>query len=278
MPRKILSHMPHTRIAVIGLGNIARQVLSQAHEAIVWGITRSGAFLHLPEGNMSSPDGWVVFLTSEPFRGPLTLNIDTHSRPWQGLSRGLPLKVDKDSLYFESAGLTFCIDETATWAAPQRGEAASEQLDLRSVRMEDINRRILAAHPALAWEAENRTLEQYLGLGEGLTPAGDDITIGFLLAANRWGDILLPNQDVPAINRAILDSASHKTSTLSANLILCATQGQADERLILALDGMMTGRPDPETCAAYLLSWGSSSGAYAWKGMCLAMRAAISVV
>jgi hypothetical protein len=58
---------------------------------------------------------------------------------------------------------------------------------------------------------------------------------------------------------------------LSANLIECAASGKADERLIDALDGIMTGSPGPEECATLLLSWGNSSGGDSLAGMALAL-------
>ena len=63
------------------------------------------------------------------------------------------------------------------------------------------------------------------------------------------------------LNRA----ASQKTTLLSANLIACASQGQADERLISALDGMLTGNPAPEQCAAVYPSWGVPPAAMPWS-------------
>jgi hypothetical protein len=110
-----------------------------------------------------------------------------------------------------------------------------------------------------------------LGLGGGLTPAGDDLALGFLLAANRWGKLLRPSLDLPAINQALVQAAYARTSTLSANLIECAASGQADERLILALDGIITGFPGLEACISYLSAWGNSSGGYALQGMALAI-------
>jgi len=114
------------------------------------------------------------------------------------------------------------------------------------------------------------TLERFLGLGPGLTPSGDDLVLGFLLAVNRWGNLLYHSLDVQGLNRAIQQAAYRKTTILSANLLSCVTRGQADERLVLAMDGIMTGKPDPGTCVSHLLNWGNSSGVSAMMGMALA--------
>jgi hypothetical protein len=110
-----------------------------------------------------------------------------------------------------------------------------------------------------------------LGWGEGLTPCGDDLALGFLLALQRWGGHLAMDEDTSAVSRVLVAQAYRRTTTLSANLIECAADGQADERLLLALDGLVTGAPDAATCARCLADWGSSSGASALAGMALAL-------
>ncbi len=117
-------------------------------------------------------------------------------------------------------------------------------------------------------------LTPLLGLGAGLTPAGDDMLLGLLLAYHRWGSALRPSFDVAKLSDLLNRAASQKTTLLSANLIACASQGQADERLISALDGMLTGDPAPEQCARSLSGWGSSSGCDALVGMALAILSA----
>jgi hypothetical protein len=108
-----------------------------------------------------------------------------------------------------------------------------------------------------------------LGLGGGLTPWGDDLNLGIILALNRWADIMATRLDLPYLYRRISQAARAGTTTLSANLIECATRGQADERLLLALDGILSGTPGPEICASALLSWGSSSGMAVLAGIAL---------
>ncbi len=93
--------------------------------------------------------------------------------------------------------------------------------------------------------------------------------LGFLLALQRWGYALASELEVEELTRQLLPLAYQKTTTLSANLIECASLGQADERLLLALDGIMTPNPDPPTCAAALAAWGNTSGHDALVGMAL---------
>jgi hypothetical protein len=114
-------------------------------------------------------------------------------------------------------------------------------------------------------------LEAILGLGAGLTPSGDDVTAGILLALTRWGHVLAPDLEIKALAEDVVQRAYRKTTTLAANLIECASLGQANERLILALDGILSGHADAPTCAEYLAGWGHTSGMDALAGMALAM-------
>ncbi len=71
--------------------------------------------------------------------------------------------------------------------------------------------------------------------------------------------------------------AFNRTKLLSANLNACAAEGQTDERLIAALDGILTGQPEAEDCAALLLAWGDSSGCVVLDGKEIAFEQIIGV-
>jgi hypothetical protein len=71
------------------------------------------------------------------------------------------------------------------------------------------------------------------------------------------------------LNQRVIDLAYQRTTTLSANLIACAAHGEADERLINAVDGIVTGTPSHAACVECVLGWGHSSGLDALIGMAL---------
>jgi hypothetical protein len=123
-------------------------------------------------------------------------------------------------------------------------------------------------------QAVGAALQECLGRGPGLTPSGDDLTLGFLLALRRWGDDLGLGVEIEAVRAGVLAAAERQTTLLAANLMACAADGQADERLVTALDGIVAGDPDPAVCVAYLRSWGSSSGVDALAGMASVLLAA----
>jgi hypothetical protein len=116
-----------------------------------------------------------------------------------------------------------------------------------------------------------------LGAGPGLTPSGDDFTIGYLLALNRWGHLLSSPDNLSVINQQIVSAAYQKTTTLSANLIECAALGLADQRLINALDWLVAGTGHDIGVIDDLLSWGSSSGGDVLVGFAAALIPSISV-
>jgi len=268
--------MPQSRITITNLGTIAQQILAQAQKGCVWGITSQGIYLHFQPG-------WVVFLSYEPYRGPLTLNICEETAPLYGLKPGLPVTVCNGNLDFDLPGLSICTEGATLWTVPPQVKVVSDCLAMHKLRLESIYQQIRTNPNLPGWllklDVYNPreqssiifTLEGLMGLGPGLTPAGDDVVLGYLLALNRWGTLLNPDLELQEINPALRQAAYRKTSTLSANLIECATLGLADERLILALDGILTGEPDPDTCIACLSGWGNSSGVSALVGMALAL-------
>ncbi len=89
-------------------------------------------------------------------------------------------------------------------------------------------------------------LGHLLGKGEGLTPSGDDLVVGLLLAARRYPRCCDPLLANPAWVQRILRLARQKTTWLGACLVESAAEGQADERLVIGLDGIVTGHPGPE--------------------------------
>jgi hypothetical protein len=128
------------------------------------------------------------------------------------------------------------------------------------------------------WQAGLPDMDTFLGYGVGLTPSGDDFVLGLLLGLKRiprlrdLGNFPLGSGASSMENffDGVIQAARRRTTSLSASLIACAAQGQADERLVSALDGIYLGSLSPEECARLLLAWGSSSGGDSLAGMALA--------
>jgi hypothetical protein len=116
-------------------------------------------------------------------------------------------------------------------------------------------------------------LSSILGSGPGLTPSADDLTLGLLLTLNRWRIPPWTTSGLRALNFPVVEAAYNKTTTLSANLIECASQGLANERLVNALDWLVTGVAREPDVITPMLNWGHSSGMDAFSGMVVALTA-----
>lgn len=287
-------------ITVTEIGIIAHTKLAKETEASVMGITSRGLFLLLSSG-------WVLFLSPDIYRGPLTLNFSSGTDDFSFLSSGLPARVYPDHIAIPDQRLVIHTGQAAPWQAPPLPTVVLP-LSQRKLKLALVARQLLARHSGsdfsvlipvvLGFEETDKAqgnpvyplvkrlqlalregrlapiadcLEATLGLGAGLTPSGDDLTAGILLALTRWGHILAPDLKIKTLAEDVVQRAYRKTTTLAANLIECASQGQANERLILALDGILSGHADAPTCADYLAGWGHTSGLDALTGMALAM-------
>lgn len=293
--------MPLRRVAVTHIGAIARGLLEVDRSASVMGVSSRGIFLHLQAS-------WVLFLSYEQYRGPLTLNLEAGRRDLSLLDKGAELEIRPERMCLLSAGLEIEYQPAEVWQArlphPDRILSTGQRRDrlvgilLELSRMQKTSP-LAEMLPGLlslerAENAQRQAIFQmlaavrqafighdtpaivagilpFLGMGAGLTPSGDDLAIGFLLALNRCGHVLAPELNLNLLNQGIVRGAYKSTTLLSANLIECASQGQADERLILGLDGMLSGDNDPGMCAASLASWGNTSGIDALVGMALAI-------
>jgi len=292
--------VPSKTFSVSNIGSLASQLILSEPGGEVIGISTRGVYLGLETD-------WVLFLTREGMRGPLTLNIQGFEPGIVHIVPGTPAKTSADWIWFKSTEVLLSTKAASIWKAPTPGQPVSEGSQPR-VRLTEIARKLQsggltseigALLPEIAGikvasgsnTSKAHTLierlrsatvqggtrditdaiDALLGWGPGLTPSGDDLALGFLFVINRWGRQLAPGLDVKALNREITSSAYKKTTRLSANLIECASQGQASEPLLLALDGVMTGKPDVSTCAALLANWGNTSGVDAFVGLALAM-------
>ena len=113
--------------------------------------------------------------------------------------------------------------------------------------------------------------ERLSGRGSGLTPSGDDFLVGLLLGLHATAELSPIFDEVDGISQHLIQQARQKTTSLSANLIACAVDGQADERLESALNGILSGELPEAECARRLADYGSSSGGDALLGMAMAL-------
>lgn len=116
-----------------------------------------------------------------------------------------------------------------------------------------------------------------VGLGPGLTPAGDDLLGGTLASSLLIGEAV-GNHAAVAFARAVGEAAaahSAATSLVSAALLHHAGRGAVADQVASLLRALV-GRGDPDRAAADLLAVGHTSGSDLAAGVLLGCRAALA--
>lgn len=271
---------------VRSIGARALSVLGSASSIRVMGTSSHGVFLGV--------GSQVVFLSRERWRGPLTVNVEGRQEEWRALAQSQETALAAGGQVLMAGALQVSWWEAEVWSAPPRPTAPDAS------RMKENLQELLEGIPPLTLPSTLReegtrpgrggggpvqaalrsgdvgcllsALLPMLGLGSGLTPTGDDVVGGVLLALVRWGDRLAPGIDIGQLRIVIPSQAAIRTTALSAALLSCAAEGEADERLVLALDALVCGGPDLAQRARDLATYGHSSGGDALAGMALALN------
>lgn len=280
------------------IGSVAMETLCAAKTAALFSVTSRGIFLLLHNQRM-------IFLSFENYRGPLTVTVPGGKPFLSNLSPQEPIVCSSQGIHFPGSGIWISTATAEVWnpllpgntpmhpnerirliqplaidvyhRKPEAGlskllpylvgNQGNESLDDPFKELGIIMDQIGDLLAQQDWRTLSETLISLLGMGSGLTPSGDDFILGLLLSLNRWGSILLPGHNLSSLNKNVVAAAYRDTTTLSANLIECATLGLADERLIQAVDYLAVGYPQQSAIRTGLLSWGNSSGIDALVGM-----------
>jgi hypothetical protein len=286
-------HHPATSI-----GSLAWDCIQANSKGLIRGVTSRGVFIR-------TNSRWLIFISFEPYSGPLTINAPSARNAGIQLEPGEPVEISSASLSFNEDHVVISTQDLTPWqprqtvssalANPGRQKQLSSASEILTCAAKTDG--LSAMLPILISSQEPISPEQQpswysnilhlaqesnddelsaasinlLGAGPGLTPSGDDVVIGYLLAMNRWLHILNPVMNLDHINQHVVSASYQKTTTLSANLIECAAQGLADQRLIAALDWLVSDTGGDVQVIRELLTWGSSSGADAFVGFVAAL-------
>ena len=284
---------------VASIGSVASNILSKDQTAQVFGNTSRGIFI-------KTSGRWLVFLSFEKFRGPLTLTLTESDPIFRNVTSEESVRIATQSIFLPALDLAITTEDSQVWqpmppSARHLGNAERQEV-LVEFAKEIISKTngvglsslippllgIPAAHRPperehhFGWD-DLRQVQKYIrnreaiplavllatlmGSGPGLTPSADDFVAGLLLALNRWHNLLWSADKLRDLNQQVVETAYKKTTTLSANLIECAALGLADERLVNTLDWLITGSPRNTDILADLLGWGNSSGVDTFVGM-----------
>ena len=111
-------------------------------------------------------------------------------------------------------------------------------------------------------------MEGLLGWGQGLTLSGDDFLIGALLALSRAGyEWQAADSILEAAREVVTCAADDRTSSISAGLLVCAADGEAEESLVALVDHVQTGVPGEAEAQVAASSWGATSAGDALAGI-----------
>jgi hypothetical protein len=125
-----------------------------------------------------------------------------------------------------------------------------------------LARRSLVSPPF--WEL----LARLVGIGEGLTPSGDDLVVGLLAVLHATGHfpVALPVE----ARRRLLQHGQARTTDLSIEFLRCALEGHFAEPLALFVAALLAGTGEEwQDYAALLATVGHSSGVDAMVGVVL---------
>jgi len=243
------SRVVHAR----SLGGAALESLSTGKGARIMGTTSRGIFLQIESARL-------VFLSWEHWRGPLTVNLEARL---EGLDAQEPVCLERGMLRLGEHRIVLPSGQPWEPSPPPRTRSTPDERRRRARALLEEARRSgrVSALAHLLDQAVPLQPESLLGLGPGLTPSGDDLLAGALLARARRGA-------APAPPEALLSVARRRTTTLACNLLELAARGLADERLVNLADHVNTGAP----CNRAFMDWGAHSGVDALLGMTLEER------
>ncbi len=114
-------------------------------------------------------------------------------------------------------------------------------------------------------DAALRTATRLIGLGPGLTPAGDDV-----MAGTMAGLVLLGHPSAPRFSAGVLSLTPGRTTELSRALLRHAAAGRVSVEYAAVLRGLVGEKP-LQPAIDGLLATGSTSGRAMALGLCTAI-------
>jgi len=193
--------------------------------------------------------GVIACLGAAIGRGPLNIVVER----FEGLPPGSSVEVDFSS--------------TSIWK-PSRPNSTTVEIPDTWSRPWQVCREAKAFLGWLAGAGEPD--DALIGLGPGLTPAGDDFVGGAMIALRAFGQATLADR----IAAWALPLAHERSNRISRAHLACAAQGEGHEALHGLLASLAIGEPAWRQALARLDAVGHSSGRDAAAGAVLALKGA----
>ncbi|MDR1828189.1 MAG: DUF2877 domain-containing protein [Methylobacteriaceae bacterium] len=177
--------------------------------------------------------GGLITLLFNPHQASETNIVLADRRPMSGISDTSAVAFDGGALTVDG-GAALPLAPFTVWRMPELGGAP-----IAPDRCEPLERYI-SAHPgktdARFLEAlERQDFSGIIGLGDGLTPSGDDMLVGFLLAASGVRPDCLPRL------RKQYEPLTVRTTDISAHLLRQALKGKFMNPLVALLQALRSG-------------------------------------
>lgn len=262
---------------------MAVEALQAAHVGLTArGLLQAGATFRLRAvfsraAHAVAPGGELLVLTGDDLAAPWALGVP--GLPWPALAHGPQARLIVSAgspTCLRLAGLTIKLESPRVWASPSPCPVAPPEARRAALRAAALPEAApgLAAHSAEPLVARlgaalaagdivalAGACEPLVGLGRGLTPAGDDLLTGALGVAALAGR---PCRLPPLGGRTTLPGATQ---------IAHAAAGALIEPLHHVISALLAGEPAPPASHRRLLGLGHSSGADMLVGVRLALAA-----
>ena len=283
---------------------IARSIGSRAARTLRPGTTGRVLACFPRVCDLVSDEGAVIALAeSGAEKGPLTVLLGPG--PAGGLMEGLPpgtgFQVGKGEFWLTPSSLSrvrvdlsgaACWESRLHWEALQprhqqiRSNAGLVSRTVRKAqgigsglrwerRLNQASEAILKAQCAGDWNAMRAAVRDLCGLGEGLTPQGDDWLAGWLQGTRLSESPGHIGWASGALGALVLDVASERTTVLSRAFLACAAAGEAPESWHLLLSQMAQDPVDERAldgATRRILSHGATSGRAMLEGFLAGMK------
>lgn len=215
--------------------------------------------------NLVNANGDVISLVTDvSAAGPFSAVVEGAFS--QYLSAESPVRTDPLSGHIVVGDLMIETAGAAIWHARPAWEIVDRSFLLKMPPIAPRDKRIshylhslLTAMRQDDVSACRSAVGQLAGVGNGLTPAGDDVLMGVLYALWAW------KRDASLV-QMVAETAAPRTTTLSAAYLRAAAAGEATIHWHKLLKG-------EESAIDRILSIGHSSGADAWSGFISASHA-----
>jgi Protein of unknown function (DUF2877) len=210
-------------------------------------VLRHAAYVHLDEGWLMVAERHVPF-------GPLSLALDAPL----DLRLGTPARVEGERLLLGDSAVSIGrVREHRLPSPPACGEPSAVP-EATAAALAGCGRLPPPLHPGVAALRRGRVaaaVRSLAGLGEGLTPAGDDVLAGYAASRAAGGSPV-----------ALASLAADRCSPIGHAYLCCAERGELPDAAAAVLAAVRRGSVNGvEAALPELRGWGSSSGpALAW--------------